>query len=263
MSEKGYVYILTNPSFREDWIKIGKSRRRVDTRIKELDNTSIPLPFEIYATIKSASYHEIESMLHTILEGTDKRIRSNREFFNVKPEMALEAFYSIAKLVHDAEVFLKGEEPSDRIQTKATNIKPKKVIPFKEIHSTDELPKNGRYTLDGVNFYSMARFAYAFIKQLILDKPSLTFSELEAMFPTSILSGYRYCGVVVRKHVLEAANLPIDVMNKAYRYDENDSLLQTQIDRVEFYTTTQWMRDSFKKLLAVAEKERYKVYIKE
>ena len=25
--EKGYVYILTNPSFREDWIKIGKTGR--------------------------------------------------------------------------------------------------------------------------------------------------------------------------------------------------------------------------------------------
>ena len=27
--EPGYVYILTNPSFREDWVKIGKSSRPV------------------------------------------------------------------------------------------------------------------------------------------------------------------------------------------------------------------------------------------
>ena len=27
--EPGYVYILTNPSFREDWVKIGKSARPV------------------------------------------------------------------------------------------------------------------------------------------------------------------------------------------------------------------------------------------
>ena len=26
----GCVYILTNPSFREDWVKIGKSSRPVD-----------------------------------------------------------------------------------------------------------------------------------------------------------------------------------------------------------------------------------------
>jgi hypothetical protein len=36
--EPGYVYILTNPSFREDWVKIGKSSRPVDVRSKELDN---------------------------------------------------------------------------------------------------------------------------------------------------------------------------------------------------------------------------------
>ena len=30
--EPSYVYILTNPSFREDWVKIGKSSRPVDVR---------------------------------------------------------------------------------------------------------------------------------------------------------------------------------------------------------------------------------------
>ena len=34
--EPGYVYILTNPSFREDWVKIGKSARPVDVRSKEM-----------------------------------------------------------------------------------------------------------------------------------------------------------------------------------------------------------------------------------
>lgn len=35
--EPGYVYILTNPSFREDWVRIGKSSRPVDVHSKELD----------------------------------------------------------------------------------------------------------------------------------------------------------------------------------------------------------------------------------
>lgn len=54
--EAGYVYILTNPSFKEDWVKIGKSSRPVDIRSKELDNTAVPLPFEIYATLKTSKY---------------------------------------------------------------------------------------------------------------------------------------------------------------------------------------------------------------
>ena len=45
--QQGYVYILTNPSFKEDWIKIGKSSRPVNLRSKELDNTAVPLPFKI------------------------------------------------------------------------------------------------------------------------------------------------------------------------------------------------------------------------
>ena len=34
--EPGFVYLLRNPSFREDWVKIGKSSRPVDVRSKEL-----------------------------------------------------------------------------------------------------------------------------------------------------------------------------------------------------------------------------------
>ena len=103
--EPGYVYILTNPSFREDWVKIGKSSRPVDVRSKELDNTAVPLPFEIYATIKTVKYNEVEKHVHkTIDRLTDLRIRQNREFFNVAPQIALDIFYDIAKMIEDAVV---------------------------------------------------------------------------------------------------------------------------------------------------------------
>ena len=46
MEEAEYVYILTNPSFKEDWVKIGRSSRPVDIRSKELDHTAVPLPIE-------------------------------------------------------------------------------------------------------------------------------------------------------------------------------------------------------------------------
>lgn len=79
--EPGYVYILTNPSFREDWVKIGKSARPVDVRSKELDNTAVPLPFEIYATIRTIKYNEVEKLVHELIDSlTDFRIRRNREF---------------------------------------------------------------------------------------------------------------------------------------------------------------------------------------
>ena len=55
-SEIGYVYVLTNPSFREDWVKIGKSKRFPNIRSKELDNTAVPLPYEVYAKLKTVKY---------------------------------------------------------------------------------------------------------------------------------------------------------------------------------------------------------------
>lgn len=103
--EPGYLYILTNPSFREDWVKIGKSSRPVDIRSKELDNTAVPLPFEIFATMKTVKYNEVEKLVHkTIDRLTDLRIRQNREFFNVAPQMALEIFRDIASAIDDAEI---------------------------------------------------------------------------------------------------------------------------------------------------------------
>lgn len=105
MKEAGYVYILTNPSFKEDWVKIGKSSRPVDIRSKELDNTAVPLPFEIYATLKTCKYSEAERLIHRYIERfTDLRIRDNREFFNVAPEEALKIFKDVAQVLDDAEI---------------------------------------------------------------------------------------------------------------------------------------------------------------
>lgn len=101
----GYVYILTNPSFSDDWIKIGKSQRPVDIRSKELDNTAVPLPFEIYATIKTKKYDEVEKFMHkTIDRLSNCRIRQNREFFNIAPEDALGMFKDIAKVTDNAVI---------------------------------------------------------------------------------------------------------------------------------------------------------------
>ena len=105
MKEAGYVYILTNPSFKEDWVKIGKSSRPVDIRSKELDNTAVPLPFEIYATLKTVKYSEVERAVHQTIDSlTDLRIRQNREFFNITPSEALNILKRMATMLDDAEI---------------------------------------------------------------------------------------------------------------------------------------------------------------
>lgn len=104
-TEPGYVYILTNPSFKEDWVKIGKSSRPVEVRSAELDNTAVPLPFEIYSTIKTIKFNEVERLIHKSIDRiSDLRIRQNREFFNIAPATATDMLVDIANTLGDAEV---------------------------------------------------------------------------------------------------------------------------------------------------------------
>jgi hypothetical protein len=147
MKEAGYVYILTNPSFKEDWVKIGKSSRPVDIRSKELDNTAVPLPFEIYATLKTVKYSEAEKLIHHYIERFTKlRIRDNREFFNVSPEDALAIFKDVALLLDDAEI---EEVYKSSLFSTNAHIEQKHKHPHKTPQRTDikkwMIPANSKY----------------------------------------------------------------------------------------------------------------------
>lgn len=118
--DKGYVYVLTNPSFKEDWVKIGKSKRIPDVRSKELFNTAVPLPYEIYATLKTEKFNEAERMIHRSIDRiSDLRINKSREFFNIAPEKAYEILCDIKDLLGDEdEVELFGDNIA--VETKSS-----------------------------------------------------------------------------------------------------------------------------------------------
>lgn len=104
-NDKGYVYILTNPAFKDNWVKIGMTSKTPDARAADLDNTSVPMPYEVYATLKTSKYKEAEKFIHRMIDRlTDLRIRPNREFFNITPEEAYGIFEDIAKLFNDSEL---------------------------------------------------------------------------------------------------------------------------------------------------------------
>lgn len=104
MKEAGYVYILTNPSFKEDWVKIGITSGTVEKRMKELYSTGVPLAFEKYASFKTSKYIEVERFMHRSLSLlVDNRINNNREFFNIKPQIALHYLMQIAELLGEGE----------------------------------------------------------------------------------------------------------------------------------------------------------------
>ena len=88
------VYILTNQSM-PDTIKVGITDN-LDRRVRELDNTSTPLPFECYYAVEVENASAIEKKIHEGLD--DKRVRQNREFFNATPEQA-KAILEIAEVM--------------------------------------------------------------------------------------------------------------------------------------------------------------------
>lgn len=106
------IYILTNQSMPET-IKIGITDN-LERRIKELDNTSTPLPFECYYAVEVKDASKIEKKIHEGLD--DKRIRQNREFFNTSPEMA-KSILEIAEVMGGKNVTPKKdivETPQDQ-----------------------------------------------------------------------------------------------------------------------------------------------------
>lgn len=110
--DRGYVYILTNPSFKDDWVKIGKSSREVNVRSKELDNTAVPLPFSIFAVLVTPKYNQAERFIHKMIDmvAPDIRIRKGREFFNITPAKAYEILLLCAEQYDDSEVVVYDEE---------------------------------------------------------------------------------------------------------------------------------------------------------
>ena len=81
----GIVYILTNAAM-PGYIKIGMTQQDdVASRVKGLDNTSLPLPFECYFSARVPDCRRLERTLHFVFG--DNRARGNREFFTAAPDL--------------------------------------------------------------------------------------------------------------------------------------------------------------------------------
>ena len=101
----GYIYILTNPSFKE-YVKIGYATD-VKQRLDELNRSSaVPFAFRVYATYEVDSALS-DKKLHSILDSLRPDMRSTeeidgkkriREFFAMAPEDAYSVLEAIAEI---------------------------------------------------------------------------------------------------------------------------------------------------------------------
>ena len=102
MTELGWVYCLSNPSYKTNYFKIGFTKRKDPlTRIKELNSsTGVPTNFELVFAKKVFKFKEKEALIHDLLN--DCRINKNREFFKCDRHK-LETIFSLM----DGEWYLK------------------------------------------------------------------------------------------------------------------------------------------------------------
>lgn len=238
IKEPGYVYILTNPSFREDWIKIGKSARPVDVRSKELDNTAVPLPFEIYATIKTVKYNEVEKLVHELIDSlTDFRIRRNREFFNVNPQRALEIFKKIALTIDDAVI------------TEYTDNRPilnnSSSVVYQDVHNKDK--DYTKYSLNGNGVFGKGKLALEVIRCYVQEN-QICYQDLIAILSKKLI-----------KTVKEVDDWKRQTKDKKKdtRWFEHDVL--ESCDGVKFLVSTQHGKNNIDKIFELANKFGYEI----
>jgi hypothetical protein len=81
MSE-GIIYILINDAM-PGYVKVGKTGASVEDRMKSLDTTGVPIPFECFYAARVADMDFAEKQLHDAFG--DQRIRAKREFFEIDP----------------------------------------------------------------------------------------------------------------------------------------------------------------------------------
>lgn len=94
----GIVYILTNEAM-PGYVKIGLTRQNdVAERVRQLDNTSVPVPFECYFAASVPDCGKLERTLHFVFG--ENRARRRREFFKIDPDLAK----AIIELVADREI---------------------------------------------------------------------------------------------------------------------------------------------------------------
>lgn len=91
MAERGYLYVLINPSM-GGLVKIGRTERDPEARAKELSAaTGVPTPFMVAYESYFDDCVQAEAFVHTFLAARNVRVSANREFFQVAPKLAIDS----------------------------------------------------------------------------------------------------------------------------------------------------------------------------
>ena len=101
----GIVYVLSNPAF-DNYVKVGRTID-LEQRLKQLDNTSVPLPFRCVFAVEVDDEVGVERLVHQAF--ADVRVRTTREFFEIDVQRVIAAL----KLTNGIDVTPKADIAED------------------------------------------------------------------------------------------------------------------------------------------------------
>lgn len=118
---QGIVYVLVNEAF-DSYVKIGRTIN-LEQRLRQLDNTSVPLPFRCVYAVEVPDMDKIEKLAHSAF--ADHRVRTNREFFEIDQQRVISAL----QMTGGKEVTPKSDIAADEDGLKALESrKPKRRV---------------------------------------------------------------------------------------------------------------------------------------
>ncbi len=89
-ANQGWVYIFVNQQYRDNIVKIGKTQRTIEDRLKEANKpTYVAQPFEVYYSRFFENCHQAKKDIHNYLQ-KDRVKEMDKEFFHTNPLLAMQ-----------------------------------------------------------------------------------------------------------------------------------------------------------------------------
>ena len=101
MSDQGYIYILSNPAFKDGLFKIGMTTRSADSRAFEIytGSTGVPAPFKVEYTFPVSRCALAEQRVFEELR--DYRYSEHRGFFEVPKKLARQTIATVGTKINE------------------------------------------------------------------------------------------------------------------------------------------------------------------
>lgn len=233
MNEKytEYIYILSNPSFAEDLLKIGFTAKHPSLRAKELQGSGLPTPFKVEGVIITPTGYVLEQAIHKHFE--NERHSNDREFFKISKDKLFEILKNHLKL----EVI-----PVNKIDGEP---KPISTCVIKKLQSQ----------LNDIEDHALMVYEQFKLKINCYKCKELPFNEI-----MHLDDQYAYFNALKNKYVFKPFEK--NIWYKSVDLSKNEILNLDSEDRVAFYTAFQkaWdLRGSHEPLYGEERRVRKKI----